>query len=56
MEGAYGTYEGGKTAICTRFETRSRPLGRPTLKAEHNIKMEGYGCMGWINLAQDSDT
>ena len=38
---------------------RKRPLGRPRLRWEDNIKMElqevGYGGMDWIDLAQDRD-
>jgi hypothetical protein len=36
-----------------------RPLGRPRLRWEANIKMDlqgvGCGCMYWIELAQDRD-
>jgi hypothetical protein len=36
-----------------------RPLGRPTRRWEENIKMDlqevGWGCMDWIDLAQDRD-
>jgi hypothetical protein len=36
-----------------------RPLGRPRLRWEDNIKMDtrdlGWGGMGWIDLAQDRD-
>jgi hypothetical protein len=36
-----------------------RPLGRPRLRWEDNIKMNlhemGFGGMGWIELAQDRD-
>jgi hypothetical protein len=35
-----------------------RPLGRPRRKWEDNIKMElqevGWGCMDWIDMAQDT--
>ena len=38
---------------------RKRPLGRPRLRWEDNIKMElqevGYGGMDWFDLAQDRD-
>jgi hypothetical protein len=34
-----------------------RPLGRPRRRLEDNIKMDllkvGFGCTGWINVAQD---
>jgi len=37
-----------------------RPLGRPRLRWEDNIKMDlqevGYGSMDWIELAQDRDS
>jgi len=36
-----------------------RPLGRPSLRWEDNIKMDlqevGYGSMDWIYLARDRD-
>jgi hypothetical protein len=36
-----------------------RPLGRPRRRWEDNIKIDlretGWGCMGWIDLAQDRD-
>jgi transposase len=36
-----------------------RPLGRPRRRSVDNIKMDlretGWGCMGWIDLAQDSE-
>ena len=36
-----------------------RPLGRPRLRWEDNIKMDlqevGGGCGGWMELAQDRD-
>jgi hypothetical protein len=38
---------------------RKRPMGRPRLKWEENIKMDlqkvGCGSMDWIELAQDRD-
>ena len=37
----------------------NRPLGRPRRRWEDNIKIDiqevGYGCMYWIELAQDRD-
>jgi hypothetical protein len=36
-----------------------RPLGRPRRRWVDNIKIDireiGWGCMGWIDLAQDRD-
>jgi hypothetical protein len=36
-----------------------RPLGTPRRRWEHNVKMDirviGWGCMGWIHLVQDKD-
>jgi hypothetical protein len=36
-----------------------RPLGRPKLRWEDNIRMDlqevGCGCVDWIGLAQDGD-
>jgi len=36
-----------------------RPLGRPTRRWEDNIRMDlrevGYGCVDWMELAQDTD-
>jgi hypothetical protein len=38
---------------------RKRPLGRPRLRGEHNIKMNlqevEWGGMDWIDLAQNRD-
>jgi hypothetical protein len=38
---------------------RRRPLGRPRRRWEDNIKMDlqkvGWGCMDWIDMAQDRD-
>jgi hypothetical protein len=35
------------------------PFGRPRLSREDNIKMDlqevGFGCVDWIELAQDRD-
>ena len=37
-----------------------RPPGRPRRRWEDNIKMDlqevGWGCMDWIELAQDRDS
>ena len=36
-----------------------RPLGRPRRRWENNIRMDlrevGYGCVDWMELAQDRD-
>ena len=52
----------GRGEVYTVFggETEGkRPLGRPRLRWEDNIKMElqevGCGGMDWIELAQDKD-
>ena len=38
---------------------RKRPVGRPRRRWDDNIKMDlqevEYGCMDWIELAQDRD-
>jgi hypothetical protein len=45
-------------ALVGKPEER-RPLGRPRCRWEDNIKMDlrevGWGCMDWINLAEDRD-
>jgi hypothetical protein len=42
-----------------RKPEEKRPLGRPRLRWEYNIKMDlqelGLGTMDWIDLAQDRD-
>jgi hypothetical protein len=49
-----GTYR-----VLVEKPERKRPLGRPRLVWEDNIKMdlqkEGYGDMDWIDLVQDRD-
>jgi hypothetical protein len=50
----------GKREACTGFKTeRKKPLGRPRLRWQDNIKMGvkkvGCVCMDWIELAQDWD-
>jgi hypothetical protein len=36
-----------------------RPLGRPRLRWEYNVRMDlqevGCGCEGWVGLAEDRD-
>ena len=53
-----GERRGAYRALAGKPEGR-RPLGRPRLRREDNIKMDlrevGWGGMDWINLAQDSD-
>ena len=60
---------GGACSTCGGEERRiqdlvgkpegKRPLGRPRHRWEHNIEMDlqevGYGCVSWIDLAQDRD-
>jgi hypothetical protein len=45
--------------VLMRKPERRRPLGRPRLRWEDNIKMDlqevGCGSMDWIELAQDRD-
>jgi len=49
---------GVHTVLLGKSERR-RPLGRPGLRWEDNIKMElrevGCGCVDWMELAQDRD-
>jgi hypothetical protein len=52
--------ERGAYRILVGRTERRRPLGRPRLRWEDNIKMDlqevGWGGMNWIKLAQDRDT
>jgi hypothetical protein len=54
MEEGRGVYR----VLVGRSEGR-RPLGRPRLRWEDNIKIDlqemGFGGMDWIDLAQDRD-
>jgi len=49
--------EGGAYRVLVGKPEGKRPLGRPRLRWEDNIKMDlqemGCGCMDWIDLAQD---
>jgi hypothetical protein len=51
-----GERRGAYRALVGKPEGR-RPLGRPRRRWEDNSKMDlrevGWGCMDWINLAQD---
>jgi hypothetical protein len=53
-----GERRGAYRALVRKPEGR-RPLGRPRLRWEDNIKMDlrevGWGGMDWINQAQDRD-
>jgi len=55
--GACSTYGGGER--CIRRPEGKRPLGRPRLRWEDNIKVYfkdvGWEVMDWIDLAQDRD-
>jgi hypothetical protein len=61
MGGACGVYGGGdRCAQGSLGEPEGkRPLGRPRLRWENNIKMDlqevGGGCGDWMELAQDRD-
>jgi hypothetical protein len=48
-----------KNFLNSRQSTRRRPLGRPRLRWEDNIKMDlweiGFGDVDWIHWAQDMD-
>ena len=54
----YGERRGVFRVLVGNPEGR-RPLGRPRLRWEDNIKMDlqevGYGSMDWIYLARDRD-
>jgi hypothetical protein len=53
-----GERRGAYRTLVGKPEGR-RPLGRPRRRWENNIRMDlrevGWGCMDWINLAQDRD-
>jgi hypothetical protein len=53
-----GEVRGAYNILVGRLEGR-RPLGRPRLRWEDNIKMDlreiGFVDMDWIHLAQDRD-
>jgi hypothetical protein len=53
-----GEVRGAYNILVGRPEGR-RPLGRPRLRWEDNIKMDlreiGFGDVDWIDLAQDRD-
>jgi hypothetical protein len=61
MGGEYSTY--GESIVLCRFlvgkHKGKRPLGRPRLRWEDNIKVElqevGCGGMDWVGLAHDRD-
>jgi hypothetical protein len=49
----------GVYSVLVGKDEGKRPLGRPTLRWEDNIRMDlqevGSGCEDWIGLAQDTD-
>jgi hypothetical protein len=51
--------ERGAYRILVGIPEGRRPLGGPRSRWEDNIKMDlqevGWGCMDWIDLAQDRD-
>jgi hypothetical protein len=53
-----GERRGAYRALVGKPEGR-RPLERPRRRWEDNIKIDlqevGWGCMDWMNLAQDRD-
>jgi hypothetical protein len=53
-----GEGRGAYRVLVGRPEGR-RPLGRTRRRLEDNIKMDlqevGWGCMDWIDMAQDRD-
>ena len=55
---AYGESRGVYRVLVGKHEGK-RPLGRPRLRWEDNIKMDlqevGCGGLDWIDLAQDRD-
>jgi len=61
MSGACSTYgeRRGVNGVLAGIPKEKRPVGRPRLRWEDNIKMDlqegGYGDMDWIELSQDSD-
>jgi hypothetical protein len=62
MGGTRSTYGEGRGVyrILVGKPEGKRPLGRPRLRWEDNVRMDlqevGCGCEGWIGLAQDRDT
>jgi hypothetical protein len=61
MRGAGHIARMGRRKIKIGFwwGSQKRLLGRPICRWENNIKMDlreiGWGCMDWINMAQDRD-
>jgi hypothetical protein len=59
MGGACGAHGEGTYNILVGKPDGRRPLGRPRLRWEDNIKMDlreiGFGDVDWIHLAQDRD-
>jgi hypothetical protein len=56
--GAYGEESGVHRVLVGKPEGR-RPLGRPRLRLDDNIKFDlqevGMGCWDWVELAQYRD-
>ena len=61
MDGACGAYGGGRGvhAVLVGKPEGKRPLGRPRLRWEDNIKLDlqevAGGCGDWMELAQDRE-
>ena len=56
---AYGDRRGVYRILVGKLKGKE-PLGRPRRRWEDNIKINlqevGYGCVEWIELAQDKDS
>ena len=60
MGGACSAYGGrGVYRVLVGKPEERRPVGRPRFRLEDNIRMDlrevGFGCVEWMELAQDRD-